>query len=119
MKIIKLQKEYTFNGNKTNEITLRHEEMSAKEYLECEKEFKSRQNDAFFKEIEDGYALVVAGKASGIRYHELLNLIGVDYLKVVGTIKTFLTKSWGSEEKEQEKTEETPAEIIVNESLMV
>ena len=67
-----------------------------------------RNKSAAVKELEDGWALTVASKASGYKYGDFLKFKGADYLKVVNTTKGFLNSGWDSkEDTENIETEET------------
>lgn len=103
---IQLSKTYNFGGKDFSEFDVNIEEMTGKDFIQCEKEFKARNKDAgAVKELEDGWALTVAAKAIDVKYGDLLNLKSVDYLKVVNQVKVFLSKGW--EEKDILKKEET------------
>lgn len=106
---IDLSKAYNFNGKEYTFLNLNVEEMTGKDLLQCEREFKARSKDTgAIKELEDSWALTVAAKAAGMKYGDFLPLSAVDYLKVVGQIKLFLNKGWESkkEEREEISTEE-------------
>lgn len=103
MKVV-LSQIYNFGGKEYSEFDINVEEMTGKDFIHCEKEFKARNKDASaIKELEDGWALTVAAKAINIKYGDLLNLKSVDYLKVVNQVKVFLSKGW--EEKPSLKKE--------------
>ena len=104
---IKLSKKYTINGQETDVIKLDFENMTGRDFLDSEKNYKlhTKGEVGVFKEFEDKYALNVAAKASGIRYSDFLDFVGEDYLKVLNQTKVFLNKGWESEEKIEEKKE--------------
>lgn len=105
---ITLSKKYKISGNETAEIELDLESLTGTQLLACEKEFKTKNKDSFFKEGEDGYALVVASKASNVRYHEFLDFKAIDFLKVVNSTKTFLAKGWDTQEPAESEEVATP-----------
>lgn len=101
---IQLSQVYNFGGKEFSEFDVNIEEMTGKDFIQCEKEFKARNKDAgAVKELEDGWALTVAAKAIDIKYGDLLNLKASDYLKLVNQVKVFLSKGW--EEKDTLKKE--------------
>ena len=77
--VIKLRREYKFGAKNIKEIVLDLEELSGQDLVFAEKEYKARNKGATVKELEDGWALTVASKASGIKYGDLLGLKGTDY----------------------------------------
>ena len=104
---IKLSRTYNINGEEIDVVKLDFENMTGRDFLDSEKNYKvhTKGEVGVFKEFEDKYALNVAAKASGIRYSDFLNLVGEDYLKVLNQTKLFLNKGWESEEKKEEKKE--------------
>ena len=108
---IKLSKKYNINGKEIDTIKLDFENMTGRNFLDSEKNYKihTKGEIGVFKEFEDKYALNVAAQASGIRYSDFLDFVGEDYLKVLNQTKLFLNKGWESEEKKEEKKETTEA----------
>lgn len=108
VEIVKLNQEYNFDGKKYTEIELDFENLTGKELLIAESEFKKRNKGATVKELEDGWLLTVAEKASGIKYGSLLELKGKDYIKIINAARNFIVVS-DSEETTQEirNTEKT------------
>ena len=111
---VKLSQVYNFGGKEFEELNINIEEMTGKDFMQCEKEFKVRNKDAgAVKELEDSWAVTVAAKALGVKYGDLLNLVSVDYLKVVNGVKRFLSQGWEDKEAQKdtivEVTEETGA----------
>ena len=104
---IKLSRTYNINGEEIDVVKLDFENMTGRDFLDSEKNYKvhTKGEVGVFKEFEDKYALNVAAKASGIRYSDFLNLVGEDYLKVLNQTKLFLNKGWESEEKKEEEKE--------------
>ena len=94
--VIKLRREYKFGAKNVKEIILDLEELSGQDLVFAEKEYKARNKGATVKELEDGWALTVASKASGIKYGDLLRLKGTDYIKVLNKTKGFLNTGLGS-----------------------
>ena len=94
--VIKLRREYKFGAKNIKEIVLDLEELSGQDLVFAEKEYKARNKGATVKELEDGWALTVASKASGIKYGDLLGLKGTDYIKVLNKTKGFLNAGLGS-----------------------
>ena len=75
------------------------------------KNTRARNKGAAVKELEDGWALTVASKASGIKYGDLLKLKGTDYIKVLNKTKGFLNTGLGStDDMENFVIEETEAQ---------
>ena len=91
--IVKLNQEYTLDGKKYREIELDFESLTGKKLLIAESEFKKRNKGAAVKELEDGWLLTVAEKASGIKYGSLLELKGKDYIKVINAARNFIVVS--------------------------
>ena len=91
--IIKLNQEYTLDGKKYTEIELDFESLTGKKLLIAESEFKKRNKGAAVKELEDGWLLTVAEKASGIKYGSLMELKGKDYIKVINAARNFIVVS--------------------------
>nr|DAF34181.1 MAG TPA: tail assembly chaperone protein [Caudoviricetes sp.] len=91
--IVKLNQEYTLDGKKYTEIELDFESLTGKKLLIAESEFKKRNKGAAVKELEDGWLLTVAEKASGIKYGSLLELKGKDYIKVINAARNFIVVS--------------------------
>jgi hypothetical protein len=109
---VKLSQVYNFGGKEFEELNINIEEMTGKDFMQCEKEFKARNKDAgAVKELEDSWAVTVAAKALGVKYGDLLNLVSVDYLNVVNGVKRFLSKGWDEKEAQKNITEETTEEI--------
>lgn len=109
---VKLSQSYNFGGKEFEELDINIEEMTGKDFMQCEKEFKARNKDAgAVKELEDSWAVTVAAKSLGVKYGDLLNLVSVDYLKVVNGVKRFLSKGWDEKEDQKNITEETTEEI--------
>ena len=109
--IIKLRREYKFGAKNIKEIVLDLEELSGQDLVFAEKEYKARNKGATIKELEDGWALTVASKASGIKYGDLLGLKGTDYIKVLNKTKGFLNAGLGSaDDTENFVIEETEAQ---------
>lgn len=111
---VKLSQVYNFGGKEFEELNINIEEMTGKDFMLCEKEFKVRNKDAgAVKELEDSWAVTVAAKALGVKYGDLLNLVSVDYLKLVNGVKRFLSQGWEDKETQKdtigEVTEETGA----------
>lgn len=110
---IKLSKEYIFGSKKVQELYLNFEELSGKDLLKAEKDFKQRYKGASVKELEDGWLVTVAGVASGVKYGDLLTLKGKDYIKVLNATRNFLLVSdseetmINTENEEMGETEET------------
>ena len=71
---IELSKSYKVAGHEVKEIELDLESLTGTELLACEKEFKLKNKDSFFKEGEDGYALVVASKATSVLSKNKINI---------------------------------------------
>ncbi|WP_455042568.1 hypothetical protein [Leptotrichia buccalis] len=94
--VIRFKREYKFGGKNVKEIVLDLEELAGQDLVFAEKEYKARNKGAAVKELEDGWALTVASKASGIRYGDLLKLKGTDYIKVLNKTKGFLNTGLGS-----------------------
>ena len=117
--IIKLKKEYTFSGKRVTEITLNLEELSGNDLMAAEREYKTRNKGVTVKELEDGWALAVAAKASGFKYGDLLKLRGTDYLTLLNKTKGFLNAGLVSaettENTEIEETEVQEAESVTEE----
>lgn len=110
--IVKLSQTYNFGGKEFTELEINIEEMTGKDFMQCEKEFKVRNKDAgAVKELEDSWALTVAAKAIDVKYGDLLNLKSVDYLKVVNGVKRFLSKGWDEKEDLKNTSVETTEEI--------
>lgn len=108
---VKLSQVYNFSGKEFEELDIHIEEMTGKDFMQCEKEFKARNKDAgAVKELEDSWAVTVAAKALGVKYGDLLNLISVDYLKVVNGVKRFLSQGWEDKEAQKDTTEEVTEE---------
>ena len=91
--VIRFKREYKFGGKNVKEIVLDLEELAGQDLVFAE---KARNKGAAVKELEDGWALTVASKASGIRYGDLLKLKGTDYIKVLNKTKGFLNTGLGS-----------------------
>ena len=109
--VIKLRREYKFGAKNVKEIILDLEELSGQDLVFAEKEYKARNKGAKVKELEDGWALTVASKASGIKYGDLLGLKGTDYIKVLNKTKGFLNAGLGSaDDTENFVIEETEAQ---------
>lgn len=109
--IIRLGREYKFGAKTVKEISLDMEELSGQELVFAEKEYKARNKGVTVKELEDGWALTVASKASGIKYGDLLKLKGTDYMRVLNKTKGFLNTGLGSaDDMENFETEETEAQ---------
>lgn len=89
---IKFESEYKFGEKTVKEINIDVEKLSGYDFLECEKEFEliGAFNPNGFKEISDGWALIVAARASSVKYDDLLSLKGRDYVRVVVAMKGFL-----------------------------
>ena len=114
--IVKLDREYTLSGKKYTEIVLDFEELGGNDLIVAEKEYKKRNKGAAVKELEDGWAITVASKASGIRYGDLLNLKGKDYMRGLNRTKGFLNSGLESVEDE-DITEKENIEEIMEESM--
>ena len=96
---VKLSKTYNFGGKEFNELDINIEEMTGKDFMLCEKEFKARNKEAgAVKKLEDSWAITVAAKSVSVKYGDLLNLVSVDYLKVVNGVKRFLSQGWEDKE---------------------
>lgn len=106
---IELSKEYQFGSDKVKELELDFDNITAMDFLDYEREYKTRNKASIVKELEDGWALTVAARTSGYKYGDLLKLTGLDYLKVVNKTKNFLNQAWDLEEKNT-VTEETVEE---------
>lgn len=108
---IKLSQVYNFGSKEFEELDINIEEMTGKDFIQCEKEFKARNKDAgAVKELEDSWALTVAAKAINVKYGDLLILKSADYLKVVNGVKRFLSKGWDEKEDQKNITEEITEE---------
>lgn len=106
-----LSKTYNFGGKEFNELDINVEEMTGKDFMQCEKEFKARNKDAgAVKELEDSWAITVAAKSVGVKYGDLLNLVSIDYLKVVNGVKRFLSQGWEDKEAQKDTTVEATEE---------
>ena len=106
---VKLSKSYNFGGKEFNELDINIEEMTGRDFMQCEKEFKARNKEAgAVKELEDSWAITVAAKSVGVKYGDLLNLISIDY---VNGVKRFLSQGWEDKEAQKNITEETIEEI--------
>lgn len=116
---IELSKSYKVAGHEVKEIELDLESLTGTELLACEKEFKLKNKDSFFKEGEDGYALVVASKASNVRYHEFLEFKAIDFLKVINSTKTFLAKGWDTNEPAKEEEVVVPVAPAVEKTKSI
>ena len=109
---IKLSQIYKFGSKEFEELDINIEEMTGRDFMQCEKEFKARNKDAgAVKELEDSWAITVAAKSVGVKYGDLLNLVSVDYLKVVNGVKRFLSQGWEDKEAQKNTTEEVIEEI--------
>ena len=104
---VKLSKVYNFGGKEFDELDINIEEMTGKDFMLCEREFKARNKEAgAVKELEDSWAITIAAKSIGVKYGDLLNLISTDYLKVVNGVKRFLSQGWEDKEAPKDTTEE-------------
>lgn len=109
---VRLSQSYNFGGKEFEELDINVEEMTGRDFMQCEREFKARNKEAgAVKELEDSWAITVAAKALGVKYGDLLNLISVDYLKVVNGVKRFLSQGWEDKEAQKNITGETTEEI--------
>lgn len=109
---IDLSKQYNFGGKEYTFLNINVEDMTGKDLLQCEREFKVRNKEAgAIKELEDSWALTVAAKGAGMKYGDFLNLSATDYLKVINQIRLFLNKGWESEKEEKEEIS-TEAETV-------
>ena len=110
---IDLSKKYNIRGTEIEKIDIKFEEMTGREFLACEAEYKQHSKGAItLKEWEDKYALTVAAKASGLRFSDFQDFAAVDYMKVLNQTKLFLNKGWESEEdKKEEELLEESAEV--------
>lgn len=108
MSKITLSKVYNLSNKEVNVIELDFDNMTGRDFLDCEKEYKTHtKGSTALKEFEDKYVLTVAAKASGIRYSDFKDLSGVDYMKVLNQTKSFLNKGWESEDEDEENETET------------
>ena len=108
---VKLSKTYNFGGKEFDELDINIEEMTGRDFMQCEKEFKARNKDAgAVKELEDSWAITVAAKSVGVKYGDLLNLVSIDYLKVVNGVKRFLSQGWEDKEAQRDTTVEVTEE---------
>ena len=80
------------------QLILNFDDLTGFSLLDAEKQYKLRNKGVAVKELEDGWALTVAAKATGLKYGDFLKFKGVDYLKVVNTTKGFLNSGWDSKE---------------------
>ena len=106
--IIKLTKEYTLGSKKYTEIELDFDSLSGFDVVEAEKAYKKRNKGSGMKELEDGWYLTIAEKASGIKYGDFLKLNIKDYIKITTEIRNFLLVS--DSETENLETENTEIE---------
>ena len=97
--IVKFSKEYTLGSKKIKEIDVDLEGLTGKDLMDCEREYRTRAKDSIIKELEDGWALTIAAKATGLKYGDFLKLGAIDFMKITGTVKGFLNKSWDSNEE--------------------
>ncbi|HEY4534282.1 MAG TPA: hypothetical protein VIG61_09025 [Fusobacterium sp.] len=101
---IELTKVYYFGGKEFSTLELELENMTGKDLLQCEREFKARNKEAgAIKELEDSWAITVAAKAADVKYGDLISMSLTDYLKVVNQVKLFLSKGWDSRSEKEEK----------------
>ena len=107
---VKLSQIYNFGGKEFDELDINIEEMTGKDFMLCEREFKARNKEAAVKELEDSWAITVAAKSIGVKYGDLLNLISTDYLKVVNGVKRFLSQGWEDKEAQKDTTVEATEE---------
>ena len=109
--IVKLGIEYNIGGKTVNQIVLNLEELTGNDLILAEKEYKLRTKGVAVKELEDGWLLTVAAKASGFKYGDLLKLKGKDFLTVLNKTRGFLNTGLVSEEDtENTETEEMEAQ---------
>jgi len=79
---VKLSKSYNFGGKEFNELDINIEEMTGRDFMQCEKEFKARNKEAgAVKELEDSWAITVAAKSVGVKYGDLL-MSKIDFSKI-------------------------------------
>ncbi|MBR8700235.1 hypothetical protein IX317_000643 [Fusobacterium sp. DD29] len=109
--IIKLTQKYNLGGKEFEEFNLDLDQLTGKDLVQCEKEFKLRNREtAAVKELEDTWAVTVAAFALGVKYGDLLTLKAEDYLQVVGKTRLFLSKGWADQKpKTNSGTEVTGA----------
>lgn len=103
---IKLNKTYRISGKDINEIELDFDSLSGFDVVEAEKEYKKRNKGSSMKELEDGWYLTIAEKASKIKYGDFLKLNIKDYMKVVNEVRNFLLVSDSAETTENLEKEE-------------
>ena len=108
---VKLSQTYNFGGKEFDELDIDIEEMTGKDIITCERDFKSRIKEAgAVKELEDSWAITLAAKSVGVKYGDLLNLVAIDYLKVVNGVKRFLSQGWEDKEAQKDTTVEVTEE---------
>lgn len=88
--IVKLKKEYKISGKNLKEVVLDFDTMTGVDMLEAEKEYSKRNKASTVKELEDGWYLTVAEKASGIKYGDFLKFGVQDYVAIITKVKVFL-----------------------------
>lgn len=108
---VKLSQTYNFGGKEFDELDINIEEMTGKDIITCERDFKARNKEAgAVKELEDSWAITLAAKSVGVKYGDLLNLVAIDYLKVVNGVKRFLSQGWEDKEAQKDTTVEVTEE---------
>ena len=108
---VRLSQSYNFGGKEFEELDINVEEMTGRDFMQCEREFKARNKDAGAEqELEDSWALTVAAQSIGVKYGDLLNLQSIDYLKVVNGVKRFLSQGWEDKEVQKDTTMEITEE---------
>jgi hypothetical protein len=108
--VIKLSKGYNFGGKPITEINLDFDSLTGTDLMNAEKAYKMRNKASVVKELEDGWLVSVAEKASNLKYGDFLKLSGRDYLKVLNKVRGFLTDSDSTENTEKTEKEETEAQ---------
>lgn len=77
------------------EIVLDFSKMTGKTILSAKnklQEIKRKSKGFTIDELDDSYYILIAEKASGIKYDELVNLGIKDFIKVKNAVRDFLTE---------------------------
>lgn len=103
--MLKLKKPLDTGKEVINEINFDFGKLRGRDLLECESSARAMGDSTASISFSMKYQILVAAKASGLKYDDLLDLPGDDYMKVLAQVNGFLF-SGGSTEDERSNTSE-------------
>lgn len=89
-KVIKLSKEYTWEGKTYNEFKMDFDKLTGQDMLNIEKEMSEKGEFSLSPEVSPSYCVRIAARAAGVAFDVLANLPMQDFNRIRNIARNFM-----------------------------